>query len=116
MSLYSSDRGWMKSFIISNFLINEQFKVRNLLNFRIINYDLFLKLIGLDEEYKKRFLEIIEYISKRDIENLKKCSSSNLTLNHRKELRKTFKEVFKGYKTLEEIESRYISDINDYIY
>lgn len=85
-------------------------------NFRIINYDLFLKLIGLNEEYKRRFLEIIEYITKRDIENLKKCSSSNLALNHRKELRRTFKKVFKGYKTLEEIESRYISDINDYIY
>lgn len=84
-------------------------------NFRIINYNFFLKLIGLDEEYKKRFLEIIEYISKRDIENLKKCSSSNLTLNHGKELRKTFKKIFKGYKTLEEIKSRYMSDINDYI-
>jgi DNA-binding Lrp family transcriptional regulator len=85
-------------------------------NFRIINYNFFLKLIGLDEEYKKRFLKIIEHISKRDIENLKKCSSSNLTLNHGKELRKTFKKVFEGYKTLEEIESRYISDIIDYIY
>lgn len=87
-------------------------------NFRIINYNFFLKLIGLDEdeEYKKRFLEIIEYISKRDIKNLKKCSSSNLTLNHGKELRKTFKKVFEGYKTLEEIESRYKSDINDYFY
>jgi hypothetical protein len=73
-------------------------------------------LIGLDKGYKRTFLEIIEYISKRDIENLKKYSSCNLTLNHRKELRKTFQKVFKEYKTLEEIESRYISDINDYIY
>jgi hypothetical protein len=83
-------------------------------NFRIINYDLFFKLIGLDGEYKARFLEVIENISKRDIEKLKKCSLSNIKLNHSKELRKAFKKVFKGYKTLEEIESRYRQNIYNY--
>jgi len=38
-------------------------------------------------------------------------NSINSKLNHKKQLRKTFKKVFRGYKTLEEIKLRYNSDV-----
>ena len=67
-------------------------------NVRVIRYDLFMRLIGLDTDYMKRFLNIIDLNSTNDIKHLKKLLTPKVRLNKNHELSKNLKKTFIPYK------------------